>query len=78
MTLKAVYDPPAHVVKGAHVSSMEQYKEMYDRSLKDPEVRPSAPHTTRASPAAAPAAPALTVTNARAANCRPPPAGFLE
>lgn len=34
-----VHQPPAHVQKGAHVSSMDAYKAMYDRSLKDPEVR---------------------------------------
>lgn len=38
MTLKAVYEPPAAVQKGAHVKSMEEYRELYDRSLNDPEV----------------------------------------
>lgn len=33
-----VYAPPDRVQKGAAVSSMEQYREMYGRSLQDPEV----------------------------------------
>ncbi|KAL4422637.1 hypothetical protein ABPG75_008834 [Micractinium tetrahymenae] len=32
-----VYPPPERVQKGAAVTSMEQYREMYERSLKDPE-----------------------------------------
>lgn len=31
-----VHPPPAHVSAGAHISTMEQYKAMYDRSIKDP------------------------------------------
>lgn len=33
-----VYPPPERVQKGAAVTSMEQYREMYERSLRDPEV----------------------------------------
>jgi hypothetical protein len=29
--------PPPPGMKGAHVSSMEQYREMYKRSLEDPD-----------------------------------------
>lgn len=35
----AVHQPPEHVVKGAHVDSLAKYKDMYARSLSDPEVR---------------------------------------
>ena len=31
------YPPPADFAKKAHVSSIEQYNEMYERSIKDPE-----------------------------------------
>ena len=31
-----MYAPPARVSAGAHVSSLEQYKEMHARSLSDP------------------------------------------
>lgn len=30
------YAPLPHVSTGAHISSMEQYKEMYARSIADP------------------------------------------
>ncbi|PRW59907.1 acetyl-coenzyme A chloroplastic glyoxysomal-like [Chlorella sorokiniana] len=33
----AVHQPPEHVVKGAHVDSLAKYKDMYARSLSDPE-----------------------------------------
>lgn len=59
MTLQSVYSPPAHVAKGALVSSMDQYKEMYERSLKDPDVRPAGPSRGPPPPPAV-----LTVTNA--------------
>ena len=36
---QAVYQPLDHVCKGAHVDSLEKYKEMHAQSLKDPEVR---------------------------------------
>ena len=36
---QAVYQPLDHVRKGAHVESLEKYKEMHAQSLKDPEVR---------------------------------------
>ena len=32
----AVHAPAPRVSDGAHVSSLEQYKEMYDRSIADP------------------------------------------
>ena len=35
----ALYQPPEHVAKGAHVDSLAKYKDMHARSLKDPEVR---------------------------------------
>lgn len=38
-TGQTVYQPPEHVAKGAHVDSLAKYKDMYDLSLKDPEVR---------------------------------------
>lgn len=37
MATATVYQPPEHVVKGAHVDSLEKYKDMYAQSLKDPE-----------------------------------------
>lgn len=37
-----VHQPPEHVVKGAHVDSLAKYKDMYARSLSDPEVRGAA------------------------------------
>ena len=37
MSQEGLFHPPAEFVKKAHISSFEQYKEMYDRSLKDPE-----------------------------------------
>lgn len=30
-------NPPERVSAGAHISSMEQYKQMHERSLKEPE-----------------------------------------
>jgi hypothetical protein len=36
--MASVYQPPEHVAKGAHVDSLAKYKDMYARSLKDPEV----------------------------------------
>lgn len=36
---QALYQPPEHIVKGAHVDSLAKYKDMHARSLKDPEVR---------------------------------------
>ena len=32
-----IYPPPPAASAGAHVSSLEQYREMYERSLADPE-----------------------------------------
>ena len=32
-----VFNPPENVSKIAHCSSMEQYKDMHDKSVKDPE-----------------------------------------
>jgi acetyl-CoA synthetase len=32
-----VFPPPSNVSSGAHVSSMEQYRAMYERSIADPE-----------------------------------------
>jgi hypothetical protein len=32
----ASYPPPERVSGGAHISSMEQYKALYDRSITDP------------------------------------------
>ena len=32
-----IYSPPEDFSKNAHVESMEEYKEMYERSVKDPE-----------------------------------------
>ena len=34
---EAGYVPPAHIAKGAHVSSMEQYRTMYRESIENPE-----------------------------------------
>jgi hypothetical protein len=31
-----VFEPPARVVEGAHVQSLEQYKALYQRSVQDP------------------------------------------
>lgn len=31
-----VFEPPARVVEGAHVQSLEQYKALYQRSIQDP------------------------------------------
>ncbi len=36
-TDQAVYPPPANIAENAHVSSFEQYQQMYDRSISDPE-----------------------------------------
>ena len=36
---QAVYEPLDQVRQGAHVDSLEKYKEMHEQSLKDPEVR---------------------------------------
>ena len=53
--MATLYQPPEHVVKGAHVDSLAKYKDMYERSLKDPEVRrplglPSLPTPVRGWP----------------------------
>lgn len=32
------YDPPKDLQAQAHVKSLDEYKRMYDQSLKDPEV----------------------------------------
>ena len=31
------FNPPAQFVKQAHIKSMDEYKRMYDRSIKDPD-----------------------------------------
>ncbi len=31
-----VFSPPERVAAGAHIASMAQYTEMYERSIKDP------------------------------------------
>ncbi|MDA0837447.1 MAG: acetate--CoA ligase [Planctomycetota bacterium] len=36
-TVPETYDPPQNYVDNAYVQSREQYQEMYDRSIKDPE-----------------------------------------
>ncbi|KAF2345145.1 AMP-dependent synthetase/ligase [Trinorchestia longiramus] len=36
-TEESVYNPPESVVQNAHCSSMEQYKEMHEKSIKNPE-----------------------------------------
>ena len=35
-TATEVFQPPADIQKNAHVSSMDQYREMYKRSVEDP------------------------------------------
>jgi len=37
MAEQGLFYPPAEFVKKAHISSFEQYKRMYDRSINDPE-----------------------------------------
>ncbi len=37
MQEKRTFPPPKDLQKEAHISSMEQYQEMYDRSVKDPD-----------------------------------------
>ena len=37
MSQEGLFHPPAEFVKNAHISSYEAYKEMYDRSIKDPD-----------------------------------------
>ena len=32
-----MYDPPANVAETAWIKSMDQYREMYERSIKDPD-----------------------------------------
>ncbi|TDJ61070.1 MAG: hypothetical protein E2O42_03375, partial [Nitrospina sp.] len=32
-----IYDPPANVSETAWIKSMDQYREMYERSIKDPD-----------------------------------------
>ncbi len=32
-----IFQPPASVVSRAHINTMAKYKEMYDRSIKDPQ-----------------------------------------
>lgn len=64
-----VHQPPEHVVKGAHVDSLAKYKDMYARSLSDPEVRGAA-GPRRAGPLTS-AEPSLTHRP-----CWPPLQGF--
>ena len=37
MTTEKVYAPPASFSESARIQNMEQYQEMYDRSIQDPE-----------------------------------------
>jgi acetyl-CoA synthetase len=37
MAQEGLFHPPADFVKKAHIKSFEQYKQMYDRSIKDPD-----------------------------------------
>jgi acetyl-CoA synthetase len=32
-----IFNPPAHIVERAHIKSMDQYREMYQKSITDPE-----------------------------------------
>ena len=37
MAQQELFHPPADFVETAHIKSYEQYKQMYDRSINDPE-----------------------------------------
>ena len=37
MTETRTFAPPAHIQKKAHVSSVEQYRKMWERSINDPD-----------------------------------------